>query len=425
MGRIFEPAALRPRQVRLSSPTVRPQRLTYSEINEVHVLTRLALLIGLGLAAVPFLGCEKPEEIEHYRQLKPDAVLKTYFQEPAPRETEPAPQDRMFAAIIPHGGKLWFFKLVGPTEAVRNQSDSFAAFVDSVHFNSDGPQWTLPKDWRQLPASGSGPGERFATIEIPAREKKPLEASVTSLPKHEEEDDEDAVLVNVNRWRGQMGRESLIDKRQIKTTVRERKTADGTTAYVLGLLGKFQAGGMKPPFAGGSDTQMPPGHPAIRSANPSGASSPSADAGISGDLKYEVPTGWRRGQTDDMRKAAFTVEEGSRRVSITVVVTEGASASDISANVNRWRNQLGLPPAAKEEVAASVKPIQVGDAAGSFVEIVGPKEPAPQTAVYSAMAPRDGKVWSVTMRGDTELAAREKERFQAFVKSIQFAAGGK
>jgi hypothetical protein len=389
------------------------------------VPTRLALLIGIGLTAVPFVGCEKPEVIERYRQIKPEAVLKTYFNEPGPRETEPATPDRMFAAIVPHGGQLWFFKVVGPAETVRNQNDSFAAFVDSVHFVNDAPQWTLPKDWRQLPASGAGPGERFATIEIPAGEK-PLQATVTSLPKQEDQDDGDAVLVNVDRWRGQMGREPLMDKRQIKTMVRERKTADGTTAYVLGVLGKFQAGGMTPPFAGGGNSQVPSGHPAIGpAASPSGPSSPSAETGISSDLKYEVPAGWQQGKTDAMRKAAFTVQEGSRSVSITIVVTEGAMAADLAANVNRWRGQVGLPPVDKDEVAASVKPIQVGDAAGSFIEIVGPKEPAPQKAVYGASAPRDGKVWSVTMRGDPELAARELERFQAFVKSIQFATGGK
>ncbi len=387
---------------------------------------RLAVFIGLGVFAAPFLGCEQPEEIEHYRQLKPEAVLKTYFKESDAPEPEPAPEpDRMFAAIVPYGGQLWFFKLVGPTEAVRKQSDPFSALVASVHFGNDAPQWTLPKDWKQLPASGTGPGERFATIQIVGGEK-PLELSVTSLPKQEDEDDEDAILINVNRWRRQMGREAIMDKRQIKTTVRERKTADGTTAYVLGLLGKFQPGGMKPPFAGGSDSQMPPGHPPVGpAANPAGASSPSVDSGISGDLKYEVPTGWHQGQAGAMRKAAFAVEDGSRSVSITVVVTEGAMADDITANVNRWRGQVGLPPANKAEVAASVKPIQIGDTAGSFVEIVGSKESGLQRAVYGAIAPRNGKVWSVTMRGDAELAARERERFEAFVKSIQFGEGGK
>jgi hypothetical protein len=390
------------------------------------VSRRIALLIGLGVFAAPFLGCEQPEEIEHYRQLKPEAVLKTYFKESDAPEPELVPEpDLLFAAIVPHGGQLWFFKLVGPTEAVRKQSDPFSALVASVHFGNDAPQWTLPKDWKQLPASGTGPGERFATIQIGGGEK-PLELSVTSLPKQEDEDDGDAILINVNRWRRQMGREALMDKRQIKTTVRERKTADGTTAYVLGLLGKFQPGGMKPPFAGGSDSQMPPGHPPVGpAANPAGASSPSVDSGISGDLKYEVPTGWHQGQAGAMRKAAFAVEDGSRSVSITVVVTEGAMADDITANVNRWRGQVGLPPANKAEVDSSVKPIQIGDTAGSFVEIVGSKESGPQRAVYGAIAPRDGKVWSITMRGDAELAARERQRFEAFVKSIQFGDGGK
>jgi hypothetical protein len=386
---------------------------------------RLALFFGLGVFAAPFLGCEQPEEIEHYRQLKPEAVLKTYFKESAAPEPEPVPEpDRMFAAIVPHGGQLWFFKLVGPTDAVRTQSDPFSALVASVHFGNDAPQWKLPKDWKQLPASGTGPGERFATIQIGGGEK-PLELSVTSLPKQEDEDDGDAVLINVNRWRRQMGREP-IDKRQIKTTTRERKTADGGPAYVLGLLGKFQPGGMsRPPVVGASEPQMPAGHPAVESSTtPSDANPSTTSSGISGELEYEVPAGWHSGQAGGMRKAAFAVENGSRSVSITVVVTEGSLAADIAANVNRWRGQFGLAAAEAREIAAMVKPIQFGDTAGSYVEIVGPKDPGPQQAVYSAIAPRNGKVWSITMRGDAELAARERERFAAFVKSIQFGEGG-
>ena len=126
-----------------------------------------------------------------------------------------------------------------------------------------------------------------------------------------------------------------------------------------------------------------------------------------------------------MRKAAFAVEDGSRSVAITVVVTEGAMAADIAANVNRWRGQFGLPAADAKDISAIVNPIQIGGTAGSYVEIIGPKDPGPQQAVYGAIAPRSGKVWSITMRGDAELAARERQRFEAFVKSIQFGDGGK
>ena len=41
---------------------------------------------------------------------------------------------RMIAAIIPHGDRTWFFKLLGPRQAVDEQEEAFDRFVRSIHF---------------------------------------------------------------------------------------------------------------------------------------------------------------------------------------------------------------------------------------------------------------------------------------------------
>jgi hypothetical protein len=383
---------------------------------------RTAPLLSLVALAGLLAGCQRAEEVEHYRQLKPEAVLKTYFGETAPPPVERAPteSDRMFAAIVVHEKQFWFFKLVGPIEAVDRQSEAFVTLIRSVHFNAAAengkPAWTLPQGWRELPASGTGPAPRFATLQIGAGEK-PLEVAVTSLPLEGIE----ALLMNINRWRGQMGLGPLESKEQFDETINRMKTSDGDPALLVSLAGRFQAGGMgRPPLAGVDKKELPPGHPSIEpkvgSTDAAGPSAPSPEA-PSAPLKFDAPTGWQIGEPDAIRSAVWTVKDGSQTAEISVTPMP---AGDLPRNINRWRGQLKLPEADEKEIAATIKPIQIGNESGSYVEIVGPKDATRRETILAVIVPQPDKVWFIKLRGDAELAEREKPRFEAFAKSIQF-----
>ena len=267
------------------------------------VLIRTALLLRLVALAGLLTGCQRAEVVEHYRQLKPEAVLKTYFGETAPPPVERAPpeSDRMFAAIVVREKQFWFFKLVGPIEAVDRQSEAFFTLIRSVHFNAGSengkPTWTLPQDWRELPASGTGFAARFATLQIGSGEK-PLEVAVTSLPLEGIE----ALLMNINRWRGEMGLGPLESKEQFDETINRMKTSDGDPALLVSLAGRFQAGGMgRPPFAAVDKKDLPPGHPSIepKDGSADAAAAPSPEA-LSAPLKFDTPAGWHVGEPDAM-----------------------------------------------------------------------------------------------------------------------------
>ena len=124
-----------------------------------------------------------------------------------------------------------------------------------------------------------------------------------------------------------------------------------------------------------------------------------------------------------MRKAAFVVEDGQQKVEITVFTFPAASpeVADVLPNVNRWRGQLHLPEISADDLPKATKPISIGGAGGSYVELTGPAEPAPQQTILGAMAKAGDHVWFVKLQGDTKLAEREKPKFELFVKSIQFA----
>jgi hypothetical protein len=206
------------------------------------------LLAGLCLATT--IGCDKSEQIARYtvERLPPFEPPQTASPRDAqgqPPQPAGEPTDRMLGAIVPRGTQGWFFKLTGPKDAVAAQADTFAALVKSVRFSADGkPKWTLPPDWEERP----GGDIRYATLVIPG-DDKPLEVSVTVLP-NPGNDEQGYVLLNVNRWRGQLGM-APIAKEQL-TGESTSIPLEGATATLVNLLGTATPSTGRGPFQSGA-----------------------------------------------------------------------------------------------------------------------------------------------------------------------------
>jgi hypothetical protein len=206
-------------------------------------------LLPLSLAV---LGCEQADEIRQYQAVA--------LRQPEP--AKPPADDGMLAAVVlptppvaeivdreqqfptpPEPQMAWFFKLAGPVVAVHNQAGDFHKFVESVHFAGGKPQYEPPAEWK-----ARGPGQmRYETFEIPVGgDEKPLELSVTTLPRGDQEEAA-FLLANINRWRGQMGLAPISEQQLAEGTVR-LTLADGT-ATLVSLVGKLQQTGRSPPFA--------------------------------------------------------------------------------------------------------------------------------------------------------------------------------
>jgi hypothetical protein len=150
----------------------------------------LAIILG-GLA-----GCQKPDDIVQYTVARPPHRA-------APADTAGSELDetipgQLLGAILPQGKMTWFFKLIGPEEDVKAQTEPFLEFVRSLRFERKKPEWSLPEGWTEAP----GAEMRFATLRI-ATEREPLEVSVIPLPTADGVLDE-YILSNVNRWRDQL-----------------------------------------------------------------------------------------------------------------------------------------------------------------------------------------------------------------------------
>jgi len=351
---------------------------------------------SLALAALA-AGCTRQEPIRVYQVPKPHLVYEAnHVEDRGPTGPDGQPveaTDRMLAALVPHDRAAWFFKLVGPKDRVTKHEAEFNALLKSLRFAPDAerPQWTAPAGWKELPASG----ERFATLTIEAGEK-PLEVAVSRLMADDGKDPE-YLLRNVNRWRAQMSLRAVNHERMVKET--ETFSIGDRQAVVVRLDGKF-GGGPMPPFAasGMRGTSRPgPANPPRAAAKPA--------------ITYTTPAGWREAALDQFSQVALEAGEGAQRVRVTIT----AAAGDVVQNVNRWRDQLGLPSSSPAEIEKGIVAIDVAGRSGHLAEVVGEEE-----TILGAIVPDAGAVWFIKLRGPNAAAKREKEHFVAFVKSIKF-----
>ena len=343
-------------------------------------------------------GCQNRDEIKRYTVKKLPHSKREPVAEMPPRGRMPAghgqaANERLLAAIAPHGQTFWLFKLVGSKAAALDQMEEFLSLVKSLKFGEaedSTPEWTLPEGWTERKADDKS-SDLFATLIIKG-EKEELSVSVTRRETPPSLPIDHAPLMIVNVWCEKYG---IPEKTQKDLSAEDQP--EGAEVQQLEVAGKQ-----------------------ITLVNFLAVESVAAQAPVAsnGQPKWTVPDGWKEAKGDGVSMAAFAAEEGKRSVRTTVSVLGG---NDLLQNMNRWRGQLGLPSWTKEELSKSAKTLTVDGTDGSFVELVGKNSKTGEPAsTLGVIIPRGGSSWFFKLTGDVELAQREKANFEAFVQSVKF-----
>lgn len=308
----------------------------------------------------------------------------------------------MLGALIPNGNEAWFLKLQGPDAIVEKLLPDFRSFAGALKLADGKLKWTVPQGWEEQPG-----GEfRIATLLIPVENNASRELVISRFDAPDGVND-DYIAANITRWRGQLGI-SPVTAAEIGQ-VTEKINFDGGFALMVNLVGKSTNTGMgRGPFAGGP---MAGGSDAIPSV--SANESPREEKAEPGATQFEfkVPDGWKPGKSSMMRAASFEAANGDATADISVFAFP-ADANDLLSNVNRWRGQIGLKAVTAEELEKSSSKISVDGTNGDLVELIGEKD-----TILGVMAKKAGKAWFFKLQGPTDLALREKPKFESFVKS--------
>jgi hypothetical protein len=132
-------------------------------------------------------------------------------------------------------------------------------------------------------------------------------------------------------------------------------------------------------------------------------------------IKWEVPAGWSPAPASAMRYASFTATSGTGdKIDISVVTFPGDGGSDAD-NINRWRQQIGLPAADASTLKSTVVPVKSNDTDFSSIDMIGAN-----SRLLAAWARRDGRAWFFKVTGPSTAVEKEKSKFVKFIQSVRF-----
>ncbi len=218
---------------------------------------RWTFFAPLFAAGVLFSGCQKGEEIQHYTVQLPkprttDKTTKLPDGHPPIGDSgktgdgkdgngqtvaNDAPEKTMLAALIPHSGQAWAFKVTGEPDVMEKFAEPFETFIKGVKFSGENPEWKLPDGWTEGPPRQFG----YATLKVADPAVEIAVSSVNQTPNF--------LADNINRWRGQMSLPPL-EGEKLNDSTKKLELSGDLSATVVKLTGKQQAGGMgRPPFA--------------------------------------------------------------------------------------------------------------------------------------------------------------------------------
>lgn len=137
------------------------------------------------------------------------------------------------------------------------------------------------------------------------------------------------------------------------------------------------------------------------------------------DLHWKAPEGWKELQASGMRHASFSVQVPKGNADMSVVVLPGPAGGDL-ANVNRWRDQIGLGPLDEKALAERSKKLPTPVGTLVLVDFAGPKKEDGADRVLAAILSTGGKTWFFKLAGKEKVVEEAKPSFLGFLKSLHF-----
>lgn len=136
-------------------------------------------------------------------------------------------------------------------------------------------------------------------------------------------------------------------------------------------------------------------------------------AAEAGEITYTVPEGWEERPASGVRKATLIAPGERGNAELAVTVFPGDVGGNL-ANVNRWRQQLGMAPVTADRLPELTEPYVISAHRGLFVRLVGPEE-----AVLGGLLPFHGSTWFFKMQGPIATVIEQEAAMKAFLDSVE------
>jgi hypothetical protein len=135
---------------------------------------------------------------------------------------------------------------------------------------------------------------------------------------------------------------------------------------------------------------------------------------------WVVPAGWQEMPAGQMLVAKYLAQgtDGAK-----AEVNIGTAMGGVTANVNRWRGQLGLGPLDEDGVNKLATSIDVeGGGKAMVVDFSGTDARTSQPArLIGAIVVANGQTWFYKFMGNEQVIAQQKEPFTKFVQTVKYS----
>ena len=129
-----------------------------------------------------------------------------------------------------------------------------------------------------------------------------------------------------------------------------------------------------------------------------------------------IPKTWITSPANPMRKGSWSITQADgSKAEIAVTVFPGDVGGD-TANVNRWRGQIGLEKVSDEKIKSAQSSLTVGNLTGRAYHLLSADGKSSTSAV---ILPKNNATWFFKLTGDTVMVNAEKESFLKMVTQTQ------
>ena len=339
----------------------------------------------------------------------------------------------LFSACGRSNEQITVYRLAKPSgDTPQPQVESFASINGADRSSVERAPVTssnisIPPNWKPQPLSQM----RLASFLVEGDNGTVADISFVSLGAAAGN-----VLDNVNRWLGQLS-QSPITAEKLTSTIQKISTDKGEID-VVDLSGKPENDDAKKDGrivaaiavdTGGTAFYKMRGNSALVGAEKEKflqwvRSSRSADVTASAmddtpatsatiKIKWDLPDNWLPGAPSPMRYASFTTGTDKEKADISVVTFPGDGGNDLD-NVNRWRQQIGLPPIEANALESMISQIAGNELRFSMVDMSGET-----SRTIAGWIRHEGRAWFFKLTGSKEAVEREKPKFVTFIRSVR------
>jgi hypothetical protein len=139
---------------------------------------------------------------------------------------------------------------------------------------------------------------------------------------------------------------------------------------------------------------------------------------VTGGLAWTLPEGWTLTEGDGMRYATLKPSTPGK-IDVSVIALPGIAGGEL-ANVNRWREQMKLPPVHDEKDLAGLRNTTKSPAGNVSVFDFASAGSDKARMLVGLLSAADGNTWFLKMTGDEAAVAQARKEFLQWIASLRF-----